>query len=82
MNCAELGLIVGSNAFQVHLVLYLFFGDTRSLKNTETITDATKEVSLEVSAEQTKYMLLSRHQNAGQNHNINIGDRSSKNVAQ
>jgi hypothetical protein len=27
-------------------------------------------------------MLLSRHQNAGQNHNIKIGDRSLENVAQ
>jgi hypothetical protein len=27
-------------------------------------------------------MLLSRHQNSGQNHNIKIGDRSSENVAQ
>jgi hypothetical protein len=27
-------------------------------------------------------MLLSRHHNAGQNHNIKIGDRSFENVAQ
>jgi hypothetical protein len=27
----------------------------------------TKEIGLEVNAEKTKYMLLSRHQNAGQN---------------
>jgi hypothetical protein len=27
-------------------------------------------------------MLLSHHQNAGQNHNIKIGDRSFENVAQ
>jgi hypothetical protein len=27
-------------------------------------------------------MLLSRHQNAGQNHNIKIGDRCFENVAQ
>jgi hypothetical protein len=42
------------------------------------------EVGLEVNAEKTKYeyMLLSRHQNAGQNHNIKIGDRSFENVAQ
>jgi hypothetical protein len=37
---------------------------------------------LEVNAEKTKYMLLSRHQNAGENYNINIGDRSFENVAQ
>jgi hypothetical protein len=44
--------------------------------NTETLIDASKEVGLEVNAEKTKYMLLYRHQNAGQNHNIKIGDRS------
>jgi hypothetical protein len=45
-------------------------------KNTKTLIDACKEVSLEVNAEKTKYMLLSRHQNAGQNHNMNICHRS------
>jgi hypothetical protein len=44
-------------------------------KNTQTLIDASKEVSLEVNPEKTKYMLLSRHQNAGQNHDIKIGDR-------
>jgi hypothetical protein len=36
-------------------------------KNTETLTDASKKDGLEVNAEKTKYMLLSCHQNAGQN---------------
>jgi hypothetical protein len=39
-------------------------------------------VGLEVNAEKTKYMLPSRHQNAGQNHDINIVYRSFANVAQ
>jgi hypothetical protein len=34
-------------------------------KNTETLTDASKEVGLEINVEKTKYMLLSRHQNVG-----------------
>jgi hypothetical protein len=34
-------------------------------KNTETLTDANKETGLEINVEKTKYMLLSRHQNAG-----------------
>jgi hypothetical protein len=50
-------------------------------KNTEAIIDASKEVGLEVNTEKTKYMLLSRHHNAGQNHNIKISNRSFKNVA-
>jgi hypothetical protein len=34
-------------------------------KNTQTLIDASKEVGLEVNAEQSKYMLLARHQNQG-----------------
>jgi hypothetical protein len=34
-------------------------------KNTEILTDNSKEVGLEVNVEKTKYMLLSCHQNAG-----------------
>jgi hypothetical protein len=35
------------------------------LLNTQTLIDASKEVSLEVNVEKTKYMLVSRDQNAG-----------------
>jgi hypothetical protein len=38
----------------------------------ETLIDASKEVGLEVNTEKTKYMLLSRHQNAGQSYDIKI----------
>jgi hypothetical protein len=37
-------------------------------KNTQTLIDASEEISLEANAEKTKYMLLFRHQNAGQNY--------------
>jgi hypothetical protein len=45
-------------------------------KNTQTLTDASKEVGLEVrvNAQKTKCLLLPRHQNAGQNHDIKTGD--------
>jgi hypothetical protein len=51
-------------------------------KNTETLADANKEVGLEVNTEKTKYMLLSCHQNAGQNHYIKIANKCLENVAQ
>jgi hypothetical protein len=51
-------------------------------KNTGTLIGASKKLGLEVNAEKTKYMLLSRHQNAGQNHNIKTGGTSFENVAQ
>jgi hypothetical protein len=50
--------------------------------NTETSIDASKEVGLEVNTEKTKYMLLSRHQNAGKNHDIKISNKAFENVAQ
>jgi hypothetical protein len=44
-------------------------------KNTETLIDASKEVGLDVNTEKFRCMLLSRHQNAGQNYDIKISDR-------
>jgi hypothetical protein len=44
-------------------------------KNTETLSDTSKEVGLEINIEKTKYMLLSHHQIAGQNH-----DKDSKQI--
>jgi hypothetical protein len=45
------------------------------------VNDASKEVGLEVNTEKTKYMLLSRHQNAGQSYAIMIVNRCFENVA-
>jgi hypothetical protein len=39
-------------------------------KSTRTLVDATEEAGQEVNTEKTKYMLLSCHPNAGQNHDI------------
>jgi hypothetical protein len=50
-------------------------------KNTETF-DASKETGLEIKVEKTKYMLLSCHQNVGQNQGIKIENRSFENVSQ
>jgi hypothetical protein len=41
--------------------------------NEEELLDARKEVDLEVNAEKTKYMFMSRHQTTGQNHKIKVG---------
>jgi hypothetical protein len=50
-------------------------------KKAEPLIHDSKEVDLGVNTEKTKYILLSRHQNAGQNHDINIANRSFENVA-
>jgi hypothetical protein len=55
--------------------------DTKN-KNKETLIDASKEVCLEVNVEKTKYMLVSRNQNAAQNQDIDIANRSFENVSQ
>ena len=36
---------------------------------------ATKEIGVEVNADKTKYMVMSRHQNAGQSHNMKSDNR-------
>jgi hypothetical protein len=40
----------------------------------EILIDASTEVGLEINVDKTKYMLLSRHQNVGQNWDIKIAN--------
>jgi hypothetical protein len=49
------------------------------MRNTESLIVASKEVGLEIKAEKTKYMFVSRDQNAGQNRNIEVAIRSFAN---
>jgi hypothetical protein len=49
-------------------------------KNTQTLFDASEEVGLEVNTEKTKYILLSRHQNAGKSY-IKAANRSLEDVS-
>jgi hypothetical protein len=51
-------------------------------KDTETLIDASKEVGLEINVEKTKYMLLFRQKNVGQDRGIKIANRSFENVSQ
>ena len=48
-------------------------GSVHTVKeNAEALLAATSEIGLEVSADKTKYMVMSRDQNAGLIHNIKI----------
>jgi hypothetical protein len=51
-------------------------------KNTKTLNDASKEVGLEVNVEKPKYMFVPQDQNAGQNWDVKVGNRSFENVSQ
>jgi len=43
-------------------------------ENTESFLGVSRDVGLEINAEKTKYMIMSRHQNSGQNQNIGVGN--------
>jgi hypothetical protein len=49
-------------------------------KNTNDLVFAGKETGLEVNADKTKYMVMSRDQNAGRSHNIKIDNRPFERV--
>jgi len=52
-------------------------GDSiRTIKeNTESPLEASRDIGLEINAEKTKYMIMSRHPNSAQNQNIWIANK-------
>ena len=53
----------------------------RTLKeNADALVAATKENALEVSADKTKYLVMSRDQNAGRNHSVRINNSTFERV--
>ena len=56
-------------------------GSVHTLKeNAEALVAATREIGLEVSADKTKYVVMSRDQNAGQNHSVGIDNSTFEKV--
>jgi hypothetical protein len=45
-------------------------------ENIGTLSEASRDVDLEINAEKTKYMIMSRHQNSGQNQSIRIVNKN------
>jgi hypothetical protein len=43
-------------------------------ENSETLLEASRDISLEINAEKTEYMIISRHPNSGQNQNVRIAN--------
>jgi hypothetical protein len=59
----------------------ILIGSVHNIKeNTDTLLVGEKETGLEVSADKTKYMVMSRVQNAGRSHNIKINNSSFERV--
>jgi hypothetical protein len=50
-------------------------------ENSETLLVASRDIGLEINAEKTKYMIMSRHLNSGQNQTIRIANESFEKVA-
>jgi len=56
-------------------------GGIHSLKEkAEALIIATRQIRLEVSADKTKYMVMTRDQNAGQNHSVRIDNSTFERV--
>ena len=49
-------------------------------ENAEALVVATKEIGLEVNADKTKYMIMSRDQNAGRSHSMETDNSSIERV--
>jgi hypothetical protein len=70
-----------STLFCIIYTVYIIARSVHSIKkNAEDLIIASKEIGLEVNAEKTKYMVMSRNQNAGHNRNINIDNKSFERV--
>jgi hypothetical protein len=53
----------------------------RTDQNTETLLEASRDIGLEINAEKTKYIIISRHPNSGQNQNIRTANELFENMA-
>jgi hypothetical protein len=50
-------------------------------RNTEPLSEASRDIGLEIITEKTKYMIMSHHWNSGQNQNIKIANELFENMA-
>jgi hypothetical protein len=50
-------------------------------ENTKTLLEASRDIGLETNAKKTKYMIMSRHPNSGENRIIRRANESFENVA-
>jgi hypothetical protein len=79
----EVGLVLnGTHQLLVYADdINLLDGSINTIKeNIESFLEASRDVCLETNAEKTKYMVMSRYPNSGQNQNIRIANEWFENV--
>ena len=64
--------------YSAYLYRYLFTWTVK--ENSKALVVATKEIGLEVNADKTKYMIMSRDQNAGRSYSMKIDNSSIENI--
>jgi hypothetical protein len=72
----------GSHQLLFYAYINLLGDNINTIKeSTETFLGARKDDGIEINAEKTKYMIMSYHQNSGQNQNIRTANALFENVA-
>jgi hypothetical protein len=80
----EIGLeLNGTHQLLVYADDFNLLGDSVNIikEKAETFLEASRDIGLEINAEKTKYMIMSRHPNSGQNQNIRIANELFEKVA-
>ena len=73
----------GGHQLLVYADVNILGGSVHTIKkNAEALVVSSKEIGLEVNADRTKYMVMSRDQNVGRGHNIKIDNSSFEMVEQ
>jgi hypothetical protein len=66
----------GTHQLLVYSDINILGGSVRTMKNSEALVATSKENGLDVNADKTKYMVMSRDRIVGQSHNIKIDNSS------
>jgi hypothetical protein len=71
-----IGKRVGTHQILLYVDVVNLLDEINTLRiKTETLIDFSKEFDIEVKVEKIKYVLMSRHQNVGQNYDIKTANR-------